>query len=87
MGRQKKKPDIQEAFGFAVKMRREELQLTQEALAELSQIHRTYLSDIERGFRNPSLVNIHRLAKALSCSLSVLFQQVETFMEPDPGRG
>jgi transcriptional regulator with XRE-family HTH domain len=71
------KPDIRERFGFAVKARREELDLTQEDLAERAGIHRTYLSDIERGTRNLSLVNIERLALALSLSMSELFRLVE----------
>jgi transcriptional regulator with XRE-family HTH domain len=71
------KPDIRDRFGFAVKTRREELGLTQEDLAELAGIHRTYLSDIERGTRNPSLINIERLAAALDCRMSELFQLVE----------
>ena len=77
MGKKKDKPDIRERFGFAVKARREELELTQEELAEKAKIHRTYLSDVERGSRNLSLVNIEKLAAALSLSISDLFQQVE----------
>jgi len=76
----KKRPpqaDIRERFGFAVKVRREELRLTQEDLADKAGIHRTYLSDVERGSRNLSLVNIERLAAALSLSLSELFRLVE----------
>ena len=69
--------DIRERFGFAVKDRREALGLTQEAFAERAGIHRTYLSDIERGTRNVSLVNIERLAAALALTLSELFRQVE----------
>lgn len=72
MGRSRK-PDIRHRFGSAVKARREQLDLTQEALAEKSYIHRTYLSDIERGTRNPSLINIERLAAALNISLPELF--------------
>jgi transcriptional regulator with XRE-family HTH domain len=72
-----KKGDIRERFGFAVKARREELGLTQEDLAGKAGIHRTYLSDIERGSRNVSLVNIERVAEALSVSLSELFALVE----------
>ena len=71
------KPDIRERFGFAVKSRREELGLTQEALADKAEIHRTYLSDIERGSRNVSLINIEKVATALSVSMSELFQLVE----------
>lgn len=69
--------DIRERFGFAVKARREELGLTQEDLAEKAGIHRTYLSDVERGSRNLSLVNIERLAGALSLPISELFRLVE----------
>lgn len=69
--------DIRERFGFAVKDRREALGLTQEAFAELAGIHRTYLSDIERGTRNLSLINIERVARALSLKISELFRAVE----------
>jgi transcriptional regulator with XRE-family HTH domain len=71
------KPDIRERFGFVVKARREELDLTQEDLAERAQIHRTYLSDIERGTRNLSLGNIERLAQALTLSMAELFRLVD----------
>jgi transcriptional regulator with XRE-family HTH domain len=70
-------PDIRERFGFAVKIRREELKLTQEDLAHKSGIHRTYLSDVERGARNLSLINIERLAQALTLSMSELFRLVD----------
>ncbi len=71
------KADIRERFGFAVKDRREALGLTQEAFAELAGIHRTYLSDIERGTRNVSLINIERVATALSLKISELFLLAE----------
>lgn len=71
------RPDIRERFGFAVKVRREELALTQEELADRARIHRTYLSDVERGTRNLSLVNIERLGAALALRLSELFRLVE----------
>jgi transcriptional regulator with XRE-family HTH domain len=77
MKKRRGKADIRERFGFAVKLRREELSLTQEDLAGKAGIHRTYLSDIERGSRNVSLINIERLAAALSLPLSALFHLVE----------
>lgn len=77
MGKKKSEPDIRERFGYAVKVRREVLELTQEDLAEKAGIHRTYLSDIERGQRNVSLVNIEKLAAALSLAIAELFQSVE----------
>ena len=75
--KKKGKSDIRERFGFAVKTRREELDLTQEDLAGRAGIHRTYLSDIERGSRNLRLINIERVGDALSLSLSELLAQVE----------
>jgi transcriptional regulator with XRE-family HTH domain len=75
--RKKPQRDIRERFGFAVKDRREQLGLTQEDLAHKAEIHRTYLSDIERGSRNVSLINIERIAAALSLRISELFQLVE----------
>ncbi|MBI3822049.1 MAG: helix-turn-helix transcriptional regulator [Planctomycetes bacterium] len=75
--KKQKKGDVRERFGFAVKVRREELKLTQEDLADKAGIHRTYLSDVERGSRNLSLINIERLAAALAMSMSELFRLVE----------
>ena len=70
-------PDIRECFGFAVKTRREELGLTQEEFADKAGIHRTYLSDIERGSRNVSLINIERIALALTLKMSELLGLAE----------
>ena len=73
----KGQPDIRERFGDAVRSRREQLGLTQEDLADKAGIHRTYLSDIERGSRNLSLINIERVAAALELPISGLFRLVE----------
>jgi transcriptional regulator with XRE-family HTH domain len=73
----KRREDVRDRFGLAVRVRREALGLTQEGLADRARIHRTYLSDIERGERNPSLVNIERLALALELSMSALFKGVD----------
>jgi transcriptional regulator with XRE-family HTH domain len=75
--RKRAKPDIRVRFGFAVKDRREALGLTQEEFADRAGIHRTYISDIERGTRNLSLINIERVASALSLKISELFQLIE----------
>ncbi|QEL17776.1 helix-turn-helix domain-containing protein [Limnoglobus roseus] len=86
MGKKKGRADVRERFGFAVKARREELGLTQEGLAAAARIHRTYLSDVERGTRNLSLVNVERLAAALDLSLAALFSRVDAGAEgPRPG--
>ena len=69
--------DIRVRLGFVVKTLREQLALTQEELAEKAGIHRTYLSDIERGSRNVALINIERLAQSLAVSLQELFKRVD----------
>ena len=50
---------------------------TQEELAHRAKIHRTYLSDVERGTRNLSLINIERLAIALEIGLPSLFASLD----------
>jgi len=68
--------DIRIRFGEAVRKRRKELNLSQEDFAERAELHRTYISDIERGTRNVSLENIEKLAKALDLTLPELIQMV-----------
>lgn len=77
MARRLTATDILVRFGFAIRTLREARELTQEELAERSRIHRTYLSDIERGSRNVALINIERLAKSLSVNLEELFKRVD----------
>lgn len=68
---------IQQAFGQAVKSIRMEKGISQEKLAELVDLHRTYISDIERGGRNVSLVNIYRIAEGLDVKVFEIFQKLE----------
>jgi CheY-like chemotaxis protein len=60
---------------MAIRDKRSELGISQEELASRSGLHRTYISDIERGARNPSLESLQRLAKALEVSLPGLFEK------------
>jgi transcriptional regulator with XRE-family HTH domain len=70
---QRVKDSILIRFGQAVRKRRMELDLSQEDLAERADLHRTYVADVERGVRNISLRNIHKLAQALEMSIADLF--------------
>lgn len=54
---------------------RTEKELSQEDLAELCGLHRTYISDIERGERNISIDNIEKIAAALEVSVAKLLSE------------
>jgi CheY-like chemotaxis protein/DNA-binding XRE family transcriptional regulator len=69
--------DVQKGFGAEVKRRRIQLGISQEKLAERANLHRTYVSDVEAGKRNPSLASIQRLTLALGASLGAIFASVE----------
>ena len=58
--------DIKQIFGTNVKRYRLQIGLSQEKFAELCNLHRTYISDIECFQRNVSLENIQKIAVALN---------------------
>ena len=64
-------------FGERIRELRHKLNISQENLAEITGLHRTYIGGIERGERNPSLENIHKLSKALNVSLAELFEGID----------
>ncbi len=63
------------AFGSAVRARRKEMGLSQEALADLAEIDRSHMGKIERGERNISLMNILRIARAVGVQPSSLLRE------------
>ena len=63
-------------LGLNVRRRREAVGLSQEALAEKAELDRTYISGIERGTRNPTILSAARVAAALKTSLSELLNGV-----------
>ena len=61
------------AFGIHLRSIRKKAGLSQEDVADRAGIHVTYLSGVERGVRNPSIINVRRLAKALDVLTKELF--------------
>jgi transcriptional regulator with XRE-family HTH domain len=64
--------EVLQRFGRRLREVRQAVGVSQEKLAELAGLHRTYVSSVERGLRNISLVNIDKLARALNVSLGEL---------------
>lgn len=65
--------EICKLFGRNVKQYRINANISQEKLAELCGLHRTYISDVERGLRSISLNNIEKIAKSLNVEIYKLF--------------
>ena len=72
MAIQPKDLKLLKAFGEQVRSVRGSKGISQEKLAELADLDRTYVSGVERGIRNISLINISAIAKALKVSVGEL---------------
>lgn len=70
-------PSFQAALGLAVKARRGELELTQEQLANETDLHQRWISNVETGKRNPSYGSLRRLAAGLELPVSELIARAE----------
>jgi len=77
MGVSRLQEKILSNFGNAVRQIRKNKGISQEVLADMCELHRTYLSDVELGKRNISLENIEKIACALDMTVSELFQEVD----------
>jgi transcriptional regulator with XRE-family HTH domain len=67
--------DVTGLLGAAIRERRSSLQISQEELAVRAGLYRTYLSDVERGARNPSIKTIEKIAQALQVPVVKLFEE------------
>jgi transcriptional regulator with XRE-family HTH domain len=66
---------LQIAFGAVLRAARKAAELSQEELAHRSGIHRTFVSQIERGVKSPTLLTMERLASALKVPLPELIEK------------
>jgi transcriptional regulator with XRE-family HTH domain len=70
--------DISRSVGTAIRVSRQSRGLSQEALAELAKLHRTYIGSVERGERNLTLNSLEAIATALSMTPSLLLAKAES---------
>ena len=64
-------------LGDIMRQGRKRLKLSQEDFAELCDLQRTYIGQVERGEKNISFINILRLARALKVKPSALFRDAD----------
>lgn len=65
--------DIRKIYGERLRSFRKKKSLPQEELSFRSSLHRTYISEVERGRRNISIINIAKIAKALRMRIKDFF--------------
>ena len=68
------------AVGEAIRLARTNTGLSQEALGYKAGLHRTYVSDVERGQRNPTVVTILALARTMGITSSDLLKSAEQIL-------
>jgi transcriptional regulator with XRE-family HTH domain len=73
--------ESQQVFGKLIRELRHGSDISQEDLADRAGLHRTYISLLERGLRNPSLTVIQQLASALKVSMADLMAEFETRLQ------
>ena len=68
--------NIAKSFGSRLRFLRKEHNISQEKLAELSGLHRPYISSLEQGFRNPTIATLYSIANALNIDISYLVMDI-----------
>lgn len=71
--------NINTQLGMRIRYLRKQKGLSIEDLALESNVNKNYLSDVERGMRNPTVVVVERIASALEVDLSTLFKGIQSF--------
>ena len=71
--------DSNKQLGMRIKYLRSLKKWSQEDLALEADVNKNYISDLERGERNPTVKILERIARAFNISLSELFKGIQTF--------
>lgn len=69
-------------IGSRLRTIRKQRGLTQEKLGELAGVHYSYIGQVERGDKVPSLKTLHKLARALDTDLNYFLEEQETYYAP-----
>lgn len=70
---------LEKQLGKRIRFLRLQKKWSQEDLALEADVNKNYISDLERGSRNPTIKILEKIAKALGITLEILFQGLETF--------
>ena len=71
--------NINVQLGMRIRYLRKQKGMSQEDLALDCGINKNYLSDLERGTRNPTVIVLEKIANALDINLSTLFKGIQSF--------
>lgn len=74
---------LAKAIGLAVRYSRDRRNMSQEELAELADLDRSYLSQIERGVKNATIASLFKISKALETPVSGIISQAESSMNEE----
>ena len=68
---------LKEVFGMTIRKLREDQKLSQQEVADYSEMDRTYLSDLERGLYYPSLLIVYKLSEVLKIKPHELIEKID----------
>ena len=71
--------NVNKELGMRIRYLREQQKMTLEDLAFEADVNKNYLSDLERGNRNPTVKVLSKIADALGISLETLFKGIRTY--------
>ena len=73
----KEKKELSLIIGTRIRLARKKAGFSQEKLAELADVHPTYIGQLERGEKNATLESIHKISSALNIPLEKLFEKID----------